>query len=105
MLMGIQNTERVTRDDDNVVLSVRLRGADAARFWRVMDTAKSRNAYCDRSDVIRELLGLDPPSLLTAEEIKHFRSADDKKQNNALPPNSNSPRIPEQPIKKRKTGT
>lgn len=58
---------------DNVVVSVRLRGADAARFWRVMDEAKARNPYIDKSDVIRELLGLDPPKCLTVKEVQHFR--------------------------------
>lgn len=58
---------------DNVVVSIRLRGADAARYWRVMDEAKARNPYIDKSDVIRELLGLDPPRCLTDVEIAHFR--------------------------------
>lgn len=39
----IQTNRRMKeRDPDNVVLSVRLRGADAVRFWKVMDTAKAR---------------------------------------------------------------
>lgn len=58
---------------DNVVVSIRLRGADAARYWRVMDQAKARNPYIDKSDVIRELLGLNPPGCLTLAEIEHFR--------------------------------
>lgn len=61
------------KDLDNVVVCVRLRGPDAARFWRVMDAAKHRNPYIDRSNVMRELLGLDPPGALTADEIKHFQ--------------------------------
>lgn len=70
----IQNGAQVMdRDLDNVVVSVRLRGADAVRFWRVMDDAKARNPYIDKSDVIRELLGLDPPICLTAAEVDHFR--------------------------------
>jgi hypothetical protein len=58
---------------DNTVVSLRLKGADAARYWRIMDAAKHRNPYIDKSDVIRELVGLDPPKLLTAQEIEHFR--------------------------------
>lgn len=33
------------RDLDNVVLSLRLRGSDAVRFWGIMDAAKEKNAY------------------------------------------------------------
>ena len=62
------------RDLDNVVLSLRLRGAEAARFWRVMDTAKSRNAYIDRSDVLKELLELAPLEVLTDEDVRFFRT-------------------------------
>jgi hypothetical protein len=61
------------RDLDNVVLSLRLRGAEAARFWRLMDKAKAKNAYIDRSDVLREMLGLDPLNILTDKELDIFR--------------------------------
>jgi hypothetical protein len=64
----------VDRDLDNVVLSVRLKGAEAVRFWRIMDTAKARNPYIDKSHVIRELLGIDAPDVITSTEIEHFRS-------------------------------
>lgn len=70
----IQNYVQMDKNLDNVVVSIRLRGADAARYWRVMDEAKARNPYIDKSDVIRELLGLDPPRCLTATEIAHFRN-------------------------------
>jgi hypothetical protein len=62
------------RDLDNVVLSVRLKGAEAVRFWRLMDAAKARNPYIDKSHVIREVLGLDPPNVVTAKEVQQFRS-------------------------------
>lgn len=69
---------KMDRNLDNVVVSVRLRGADAARFWRIMDAAKNRNPYIDRTNVIRELLGLDPPAVLTVKEIQHFRGYKDE---------------------------
>ncbi len=74
-MIRIQDLARMKkgeRDLDNVVLSLRLRGAEAARFWRVMDLAKSRNAYIDRSDVLRELLRLNPTEVLTEDDIKFF---------------------------------
>jgi|GEM_PF-4619215 len=69
----LQTSFHVEKNLDNVVLSLRLRGADAARFWRIMDTAKAKNPYIDKSDVIRELIGLDPPTILSLSEIEHFR--------------------------------
>jgi hypothetical protein len=72
----IQNEYPMVRDRDldNVVLSVRLKGAEAVRFWRIMDAAKARNPYIDKSHVIRELLGLDAPKVVTLKEIQQFRS-------------------------------
>jgi hypothetical protein len=62
------------RDLDNVVLSLRLRGAEAVRFWAVLDKAQARNPYADRTDVLRELLGLNAPAVLTAADIEFFRN-------------------------------
>lgn len=74
MNICLQNTNvKPERDLNNVVVSVRLKNADAVRFWRIMDAAKHRNPYIDRSDVIRELMGLDPPSCVTPEELAAFR--------------------------------
>lgn len=64
------------RDLDNVVLSLRLRGAEAARFWRIMDVAKLRNPYADRSDVLRELLKLSPLAVLTPADVTFFRTGE-----------------------------
>lgn len=75
MNICLQNTNvKPERDLNNVVVSVRLKNADAVRFWRSMDAAKHRNPYIDRSDVIRELMGLDPPSCVTP--IKRFKLND-----------------------------
>lgn len=68
------------RDYDNTVLSLRFTSIEAARFWRVMDQAKARNAYIAKSDVYRELLGLKPPDVLSKDEIAFFRSGDKASQ-------------------------
>lgn len=78
-MIRIQNLRPMAkgeRDLDNVVLSLRLRGAEAARFWRVMDEAKSRNAYIDRSDVLKELLRLAPLHVLTEADVQFFRTGE-----------------------------
>lgn len=64
------------RDFDNTVLSLRLTGPEAARFWRIMDTAKARNPYAGKSDIYRELLGLTPANALTKDEIHYFRTGE-----------------------------
>lgn len=75
MGIGIQNTNLMKgeRNLDNVVLSIRVRGAEAVRFWKIMDLAKSRNPYADRTVVLRELFGLSKPDILTTEDIEYFR--------------------------------
>ncbi len=60
------------QDAGNIVLSIRLRGAEAARYQSLLDSAKAGNAYIDKSDVIRELLGLSEPKLLSPHEIALF---------------------------------
>lgn len=62
------------RDWNNASVSIRLKAGDATRYWTVMDRAKKRNPYCDKSDVIKELLGLAKPSLLTKEDLHYFRT-------------------------------
>lgn len=74
----IQTSGTVKRDLDNTILTLRLNGAEAARFWRLMDEAKARNAYAGKSDVVRELLGLNPPTVLTENEIHFFRTGEKK---------------------------
>lgn len=75
MLMRLQ-TENVSRqpDPDNEVLSLRVRGAEAARFKRIMDIAKQRNPYVDKTGVIRELLGLNDLFVLTDDDVTFFRT-------------------------------
>jgi hypothetical protein len=62
------------RDLDNVVVSIRLRGDEAVRYWGLMDLAKARNFYANLTDVWREVIGLDKPNLLTFDEIHWFRT-------------------------------
>jgi hypothetical protein len=59
---------------DNFILSLRLKGAEALRFWSVLDVAKGRDPYAERTDVIRELLGLEELRLLTEEDLSFFRT-------------------------------
>jgi hypothetical protein len=61
------------RNFDKTVLSLRLKSSEAIRFWNLMDKAKERNSYADKSDVIRELLGLQKPFVLTELDIEYFR--------------------------------
>ena len=61
-------------DTDKVILSLRLRGAEAVRFRSVMDEAQRRNPYAARTDVLRELLGLNAPAVLTEKDIIFFRT-------------------------------
>lgn len=75
MIERIQNclVKKGERDLNNTILTIRLTGAEAARFWRIMDNAKHRNPYAGKSDVIRELLGLSELNVLTDEELALFR--------------------------------
>ncbi len=72
-IYGVAKNER---DLDNVVVSLRLRGAEAVRFWIIMDKAKEKDHYADRTDVLRELLRLDPLELLTEHDIAFFRTGE-----------------------------
>lgn len=65
--------KKKTPDYDNTVLSLRLESSEAVRFWKIMDAVKKRQPYANKSDVIRELLGLTKPLALTIEEIEYFR--------------------------------
>lgn len=68
---------------DNFVLSVRLKGGDAMRFWTIFDRALTRNYEADRSNIVRELLGLDPLFFITQADAEYFRTG--KPQSNQVP--------------------
>lgn len=61
---------------EKAVVTLRLAGADAVRWHRIMDIAKARDHYISASDVLRELLGLTKPQGLTVEDMKFFRTGD-----------------------------
>lgn len=63
---------------ENEVLSLRVKGAEAARFKRIMDIAKERNPYVDKSNVIRELLGLNDLIVLNDDDVAFFRTGERK---------------------------
>lgn len=54
-------------------LSLRLKGEEAEKYRRVLAIGLARNNFADKAHVIRELIGLDPPQLLTPQEIEEFR--------------------------------
>lgn len=62
------------RDFHNTTLHLRLRDAEAVRFYHILDLALARNRFAEKSDVIRELIGLSKPNLLTKEEIEFFKT-------------------------------
>lgn len=67
-------TKRQRREVYADTITLRLTKDESARFREVMDLAKARNPYCDKSDVIRELIGLREPENLTPEDIEYFRT-------------------------------
>lgn len=75
MNICIQNTTvDKTRDWDNASISLRLKNAEAFRYWTVLDAAKRRNPYANKTDIHLELLGLSKPDLLSEQEIEFFRT-------------------------------
>ena len=60
--------------DAEVYLGLRLVGAEAIRFQRVLEIGKGRNEYASISHIIRELLGLSPLKALTEEDVIYFRT-------------------------------
>jgi hypothetical protein len=77
MQLCIQDYVSMKRDLENTVLSFRLTPSEAKRFWQIMDDAKRRNPYINKTDVIRELCGLTKPVALSPKEIAAFRSAEE----------------------------
>ena len=77
----IQNTivPNKKKNFDSEILSLRLNSVESVRFWKIMDAAKARNPYAGRSDIIRELLGLQEPQALTKKEITFFRNSNTNK--------------------------
>lgn len=55
-------------------LTIRLDESEAIRFWTVFKAAKKRNKFINKTNAIRELLGLDDASALTEQEIEYFRT-------------------------------
>lgn len=69
-------TKRIRKDDppDLAIISLRLTGAEGMRFKNLEATVHARNKFVPRSSIIRELIGLDAPDVLTEAEIAHFRN-------------------------------
>lgn len=65
-----------TGPEDSASLSLRLKGAEAVRYNRLWITAKLREPFLEKTDMIRELLGLSPLTYLTQPEIDFFRTGD-----------------------------
>jgi hypothetical protein len=78
------HTMTVPNLPDTVVISLRLKVAEAVRYQHVLDAAFKRNPYIDKSHAIRELIGLAAPALLTVEEIDFFRTGKRKQEESTL---------------------
>lgn len=66
-------------------MSIRLQESENLRFWKLMDAAKKKNPYLDKSHVIRELLGLAPLNILTAADLRYFQTGE---KNAGIPKNT-----------------
>lgn len=91
---------RTQKDTTTFVVSLRLKGAEVARFLRIEEQALARNKYIDRTVIMRELVGLNPPDALTKDEIAHFRGS----AISAKPAVLSLDKPPEKYNEKRKTG-
>lgn len=76
------NTE--ARDINKANISLRLSGPEAVRYWHVMDAAKERNPYIRLTDVIRELVGLNEPRVLSLDEVHFFQTGEKLGKFNAV---------------------
>lgn len=66
-----EKTEKVVTE---VTAGLRLVGAEALRFLRVVEIGMKRNSYANKSKIMRELLGLSPLKALTEEDVIYFRT-------------------------------
>ncbi len=75
MQICVQTTGLMKVDDLNsATISLRLSGAEAVRYHHIMTAAMDRNPFLRKTDVIRELVGLESPQALTKAEIDFFRT-------------------------------
>ncbi len=54
------------------IMQVRLSGEDRARFHKILEFARQKNKHATDAAIIREIIGLDPPDLLTKTQIDFF---------------------------------
>lgn len=81
------NTRRRQNEQlDLAIISLRLVAAEGMRFNNLEATVLARNKFVPRTSIIRELLGLDAPDVLTEAEIAYFRTG--KKTADELTSNS-----------------
>lgn len=69
----IQNNARMPANTEFRVISLSLNAEEQERYQKVLDIAKDRHAYINKTHVIRELIGISDPAILTAKEIEYFR--------------------------------
>ncbi len=62
---------------ENKPLTIRLDDAQHIRFWKLMERANSR-AYANKSNLLRELLGLSELKVLSEADVEYFKTG--KKQ-------------------------
>lgn len=49
-------------------ISLRVNEPEFKRMQRVVERVQKRNQYMDRSKVLREIIGFDPPQFVTDED-------------------------------------
>lgn len=91
--------DQENRDINKANVSLRLSGPEAVRYWRVMDAAKERNPYIRLTDVIREIVGLNEPNVLSTEEILFFRTGNRDKETSAKFHNAEQVEFPQKKLK------
>ena len=67
-------TKNDERNYSEVYISLWLREAEAVRYLELWDRVQKRSPYIKKSDMNRELLGLEKPQALTDAEITFFRT-------------------------------
>jgi hypothetical protein len=61
-------------DPHDQIISIRFTRSEAERFWQLMAKIKERAPYTLKTDIAREVFGLNPPLMLTPKEIEFVRT-------------------------------
>lgn len=76
MNICIQNGKIMSEEiPANKPVTIRFSDAENIRFWKIMGIAQ-RFGYANKSDILRELLGLSELKVLTKEDVKYFQTGE-----------------------------